>query len=58
MKARVRAMSTRLPVRLLQAVERIRVARSKRLQRRVSQRALHEEALVNLVKAERANAAT
>ncbi len=58
MKTPVRSLSTRLPVRLLEALEKVRFARSKRLRRRVSQRALHEEALANLVKAERMSAAT
>lgn len=58
MKTPVRSISTRLPVRLLEALERVRIARSKRLRRRVSQRALHEEALAELVKAERASMPT
>jgi hypothetical protein len=58
MKTPVRSISTRLPVRLLEALERVRIARSKRLRRRVSQRALHEEALAELVKAERASVST
>jgi hypothetical protein len=57
-KPPIRAISTRLPVQLLEAVERVRIARSKRLQRRVSQRALHQEALAELVKAERTRTAT